>query len=95
MFNPGRRIQGGILTAMMDDTMGPLINIMSAGKKLPSSTDLHTQFHRPAAPGVLTCKAQVTRMGAQICTSTAELYGEHGKMIASCIHTAVLMPFSI
>lgn len=95
MFNPGRRIQGGFLTAMMDDTMGPLIHVMSAGRQLPSSTDLHTQFHRPASPGLLRSEAKIIRLGAQICTASAELFASHGKMIASCIQTAVMMPFDV
>ena len=94
MLNPAQKVQGGILTAMMDDTMGPLMHIMSAGRMMPSTTDIHTQFHRPGLPGPMRCTARITRMGATLCTSSAELFNDKGKLLASAIQTAMMLPFS-
>lgn len=93
MLNPAGTVQGGYLTAMLDETMGPLIHVMTAGRLMPSSTDLHTQFHRPGAPGRMRATARITRLGQQICTATAELHDEGGRLLATCIQTAILLPF--
>lgn len=93
MLNPAGKVQGGILTAMMDDTMGPLAHIMSAGKMLPSTTDIHTQFFRPCEVGQYRCEARITRMGRTICYTAADLFNDKGQTVASAIQTAVMMPF--
>ena len=73
MLNPANSVQGGILAAFMDDTMGPLAVIFSAGRAYPTTTDLHTQYFRPAKPGRFECLAKITRMVRTICYSSAEL----------------------
>ncbi|GGD06181.1 PaaI family thioesterase [Aquisalinus flavus] len=94
MLNPAGKVQGGILTAMMDDTMGPLAHIMSAGKMLPSTTDIHTQFFRPCEVGRYRCEARVTRMGRTMCYTSADLFNDRGQKVASTIQTAVMLPFA-
>ncbi len=99
MLNPAGNVQGGILAAFMDDTMGPLAVIMGAGKLFPATTDLHTQYFRPCKPGRFECLARITVMGKTICTTSAELYnvkrdGTRGKLVAAAIQTAALVPFA-
>ena len=94
MLNPTGRVQGGFLGAMCDDTMGPLAHILTAGKMMPSSTDIHVQYHRPALPGKLICKAKITRMGRSLCYSEAELFNEKGQVVVKAIQTAMMLPFS-
>lgn len=93
MLNPAQKVQGGILTAMMDDTMGPLAHIMSAGKMMPSTTDIHTQFFRPCEPGRFRCEARVVRMGRTLCYTSADLFNDRGQKVASAIQTAMMLPF--
>ncbi len=50
-LNPAGRIQGGILSAMLDDTMGPAVLLKSAGSMYPSSIDLNVSFMGAAKPG--------------------------------------------
>ena len=59
MLNPRGGVQGGFLTAMLDDAMGSMIVVLTKGRKGPASVDIHTQYLRPAAPGPLTCDAEV------------------------------------
>lgn len=90
--NPAGIIQGGILTAMLDDTMGPLIVLALRGEKFPSSTDLHTTFYKAAQPGQrLTVEARIDRLGGTICYSSAIIKDEVGDVIAKCVHTARLL----
>lgn len=93
MLNSGGSIQGGFLTAMLDDVMGPLTLIMTAGEFIATSVDLHTQFHRPAKPGKIRGVARLTKQGANLVFSSAELYNPEGKIIASAIQTGMVFPF--
>jgi uncharacterized protein (TIGR00369 family) len=46
-LNPFGRVQGGLLAAMLDDTLGPaLVATLGPGESAPT-TDLHVQFLRP------------------------------------------------
>jgi uncharacterized protein (TIGR00369 family) len=93
MLNPAGTVQGGMLTAMLDDTMGPLTFILSAGRLMASSTDIHTQYFRPARIGKIRCKARVTRQGRNLNYTSAELYDEKDRVLASAIQTAMMRPF--
>lgn len=43
-LNPAGRVQGGFLTAMLDDTMGPVVLLKSGGALYPSSIDMNVSF---------------------------------------------------
>ena len=49
MTNPGPEgfVQGGQITSMLDDVTSILLIFESKGQIYPSSTNLHTIFHRP------------------------------------------------
>lgn len=95
MLNPAGAIQGGLLTAMLDDTMGPLALIMSAGQLLPNSTDIHTQYFRAARPGRLRCEAKITRTGRTLVCSAANLYNDKEQIVATATQTAMFRPFKL
>lgn len=44
--NPAGMVNGGIVSALLDDTMGELVVAQTGGAKLPVSTDLHTSFFK-------------------------------------------------
>ena len=91
LLNPAGKVQGGMITAMLDDTMGPLMVVMAAGRAFPSSTDLHTRYFRPVLPGKkYRCEAKITRQGRNLCYSQASLYNEKGQEMAQAIQTAVM-----
>lgn len=89
--NPIGLVQGGILTAMMDDTMGPAVVIATGGEKFPTSTDIHTQFFKGAHPGKLICTARVTKLGRSMAFTAAELRNAEGDLLCSAIQTAKLV----
>jgi uncharacterized protein (TIGR00369 family) len=94
MLNPVGHVQGGILAAMIDDTMGPLMHLMSAGRAMPSTTDLHTQYPRPARPGAFRCIARIRQMGRQVCYTTGDLYDARDRHVAMATQTALMLPFT-
>ncbi len=90
MCNPRGGVQGGILTAMMDDAMGSMIVILTDGAKGPASVDIHTQYFRPAEPQKLICEAELVEIGKTTAFTRAALYTESGKKIAAATQTARL-----
>jgi uncharacterized protein (TIGR00369 family) len=89
-LNPAGHIQGGMIAAMLDDTMGSaLVATLGEGEWAPT-TDLHVQFHRPALPGPLTGRGRVLRRGGSIAFLAGELLDSDGRVVATGIATATV-----
>ena len=56
--NPAGFVQGGILSAMLDDSMGPAALMMSEGRFYTTTISLTVNFIAPAKPGPLVVEAQ-------------------------------------
>src|SRR6202522_2313505 len=82
-LNPVGVVQGGMLAAMLDDTLGPaLVATLGPGQFAPT-TDLHVQFLRPARPGRFIGRGRVVRRGKQIAFLAGELLDESGEAVAT------------
>jgi uncharacterized protein (TIGR00369 family) len=89
-LNPAGHVQGGMLAAMLDDTMGPaLVATLLDGEWAPT-TDLHVQFLRPALPGVLIGRGRVVRRGGSTAFLAGELSDADGRVVATAIATATV-----
>src|ERR1700756_1557042 len=64
--NPAGFVQGGIITAMLDDTMGPAALIMTDGKYYTTTISLTVNFMASAKPGKLIAEARVIQLGKTI-----------------------------
>ena len=93
MTNPGPEgfVQGGQITSMLDDVTSILLIFESKGDIYPSSTNLHTIFHRPISIGNYLCKAKLISKGKNIATIKGEIYNRTGKIAATLIHNAFLI----
>ncbi len=92
-LNPAGIIQGGILAAMMDDVMGPLVVVGTNAQKFPTTTDLHATYYAAAQPGGrLVVTARIERLGGTIAYTSAEIRDEAGGLLAKAIQTARLIP---
>jgi uncharacterized protein (TIGR00369 family) len=81
-------VQGGLLAAMLDATLGPaLLATLGPGQFAPT-TDLHVQFLRPARPGRITGRGRVVRRGKDIAFMAGELLDDSGQMLAVATSTA-------
>ncbi len=100
--NPAGFIQGGILTAMLDDTwgrrltsvkilMGPAAFMTSGGKFYTTTISLTVNFLAPAKPGPLTAEAQVIQLGKSIAFMEGKLMDQHGAVLALATTTARLI----
>ena len=88
-LNPDGSVQGGMMTAMLDDVTALLIIINSNATLYPNSTNLHSHHHRPLFKGTVTAKAQLVKMGKTIATVKGEIYNAQGKLattLLSLIH---------
>ena len=87
--NPAGFIQGGILSAMLDDTMGPALTAtLDAGEFAPT-LNLNVQFHRPAKVGPLKGIGRVVLRGREVCQLSAELM-QNDKIVATATATAII-----
>ena len=93
MINPGPDgfVQGGQITSMLDDVTSILLIFESKGYIYPSSTNLHTVFHRPIATGKYLCEAKIISKGKNIATIKGKIYNQSGKIAATLIHNAFLI----
>jgi len=90
-LNPDGLVQGGIMTAMLDDVTSLLILAETNGQKYPASTDLHTLHHRPLNQGKVKAKASLIKMGKRIATTKGEIYNGEQKLVATLMHTSYLI----
>ncbi len=80
--NAAGNVQGGFLTAMLDDCMGPAILIASDAQVFPSTIDLNVQFLSPAKPGLLLGIGRVVQLGRTIGFVEAQLADGAGTTFA-------------
>jgi uncharacterized protein (TIGR00369 family) len=89
-LNPVGVVQGGLLAAMLDDTLGPaLVATLGPGEFAPTAA-LHVQFLRPARPGRLVGRGRIVRRGAGVGFLAGELLDESGEVVATASATAVV-----
>jgi uncharacterized protein (TIGR00369 family) len=85
-------IQGGILAAMLDDTMGPAVLITTNAEMLPATIDMHVSFLAPAKPGPLIGEAMVVQLGKTVGFVEARLADEMGLIVARATASVRLFP---
>ena len=89
--NPAGFVQGGILSAMLDDSMGPAAFVMSEGKFYTTTISLTLNFLAPAKPGPLIVEALVTQLGKTIAFMEGRLMDEDGSLLATATTSARLL----
>src|SRR3977135_154242 len=89
--NPAGFIQGGILTAMLDDTMGPAVFIMTGGKLYAATITMTVNFLAPAKVGPIVGEATVTQIGKTIAFVEARLTAVDGLVLAASAASARLV----
>lgn len=93
-LNPAGAIQGGLLAAMLDDTMGPAVLIKTDGAFMTVTIDLHVSYLGRAAPGPLVAEANVLQVGKTIAFIEASLTHPDGRPIARATSSARLVPIA-
>ena len=82
--NPAGSVQGGMLSAMLDDVTASLVDAtLSAGQGV-ATLSLNVSFLRPAQVGLIEAEATMMRRGKDICHVMGRLHQE-GKDVATAI----------
>jgi uncharacterized protein (TIGR00369 family) len=89
--NPAGFIQGGMLTAMLDDTMGPAVFIVTEGRLYTATITMTVNFLAPAKVGPIVGEANVTQLGKTIAFVQARLTTEDGVVLATSTASARLI----
>jgi uncharacterized protein (TIGR00369 family) len=82
LTNPAGAVQGGMLAAMLDDTIGPSVWLGTQGEFYPVTIDLNVQFLAPAAPGRFIGEGRLVQHGKTIGFAEARLMTEAGTIVA-------------
>jgi uncharacterized protein (TIGR00369 family) len=89
--NPAGFVQGGILSAMLDDTMGPAVFTMTEGKLYTATISMTVNFLAPAKPGPITGEATVTQLGKTVAFVEGKLMAADGSVLATASTSARLV----
>ena len=89
--NPAGFIQGGILTAMLDDTMGPAVFTMTDGKLYTATITMTVNFLSPAKPGPIIGEAKLTQLGRTVAFVEGRLTAADGTLLATATTSARLV----
>jgi len=89
--NPAGFIQGGILSAMLDDTMGPAAFVMSEGRLYTATITMTVNFLAPAKIGPIRGEANVTQLGKTIAFVAGRLTADDGTVLATATASARLV----
>src|SRR5207247_4362355 len=81
--NPAGFVQGGILSAMLDDTRGPAVFTRTEGKLYTATISMTVNFLAPAKPGPITGEATVMQLGKTVAFVEGRLMAANGTVLAT------------
>lgn len=93
--NPMGFVQGGFLSAMLDDVLGPAIVAVTDGQEIGQTIDLHVHFLRPMPVGPITGVGKVTRKGKNIAFLEGYLLDKDGNMTTRATASANLVALKV
>jgi uncharacterized protein (TIGR00369 family) len=82
--NPAGTVQGGMLSAMLDDVTASLVDATLAAGQGVATLSLNVSFLRPAQVGTLQAEATMMRRGRDVCHVMGTLQ-QDGKDIATAV----------
>jgi uncharacterized protein (TIGR00369 family) len=92
--NPAGFVQGGILSAMLDDTMGPAVFIKTDGRLFTATISMTVNFLSSAKPGPIIGEARVMQIGKTVAFVEGKLLSEDGTVLATATTNARLVETS-
>src|SRR5687767_8430693 len=87
-LNPAGVVQGGFITAMLDDTMGPAAVAQLGPGYFAPTLELKVSFLRPVGPGRLVADGRVVHLGRSIAFLQGTLEDDEGNLVATATATA-------
>lgn len=90
-LNPAGFVQGGILSAMLDDAMGPAVLLMTEGRFYTVTIGMNVSFLAPARTGRFVGEGQVLQLGKTIAFMEASLRDGDDVLVARATSHARLI----
>ena len=90
--NPIGTVQGGILTAMLDELMSISAMVAANFSIVVPTLEIKTSYVRAARPGVLAGWGRVVRMGRNVVFLEGALQDSEGQLVATSSATAMVLP---
>ena len=87
--NPMGFVQGGMISAVLDDATSVVMISGYKGKKAPLTTDLHVLFHRPMPLGRANIEVKIIKLGNRSATAEGRIYSTDNKLVATLLHSAL------
>jgi len=94
LANPMGQIQGGFITAMLDEVMSVACMVASKMTCVAPTLEMKTSFLRPAIPGELRGVGRVVKWGRTIAFTEGEIFDADGRLLAKATGTAMPTPFT-
>lgn len=91
--NPTGAVQGGFITAMLDEAISTCIIIASNVTMTAPTLEMKTSYLRRLMPGKARVEAKIVKLGKSAAFSEASCYDVDGKLVATATATAIPMPF--
>ena len=91
--NPTGAVQGGFITAMLDEAISTCIIIASNVTMTAPTLEMKTSYLRRLMPGQAFVDARIVKLGKSAAFSEAECFDADGKLVATATATALPMPF--
>jgi uncharacterized protein (TIGR00369 family) len=91
--NPAGSVQGGMLSAMLDDLTASLVDATLVTGQGVATLNLNVSFLRPAQVGTLQGEARLLRRGLEVCHVLGTLW-QDGKEVATAIAVCKIVSIS-
>lgn len=91
--NPTGAVQGGFVSAMLDEAMSTCCIIASNITMTAPTLEMKTSFLRPLFPGPATVEARIVKWGKSAAFMEAEAFDPDGRLVAKASATALPKPF--
>lgn len=91
--NPTGAVQGGFISAMLDEAMSTCCIIASNVTMTAPTLEMKTSFFRPLFPGPASVTARIVKWGSSAAFMEAEAHDPEGRLVARASATALPKPF--
>lgn len=91
--NPTGAVQGGFVSAMLDEAMSTCCIIASNVTMTAPTLEMKISFLRPLFPGPAEVEARILKWGKSAAFMEAEAYDPEGRLVAKATATALPKPF--
>lgn len=89
-LNPNGSVQGGIVSAFLDEAMSFSVLIATGLKAAVPTLEMKTSFLRPLMTGRARCIGETIRLGKTVGFTEGRLFNQDGKLCATASATAAI-----